>query len=82
MHERPAFEALLHRFLPQIPVHEHWTTGIWTTNIDGRQAHEVGRMEVPGAVEKKYYMDVRWMPGGKSLSFVGKDGGVYVVPVD
>jgi hypothetical protein len=78
--ERPELEVFLNRVVPAIKVHDRRLTGIWTTNIDGRRIHEVGRLEDPTNVELQRYLDIRWLPSGKALSFVGKDGAVYVAP--
>ena len=80
-HPSPA-SALLHRILPMVKLVPKTVTGLWVSQIDGSNLHEIGHLDNPSGPNKIPPIDyVRWLPDGKKLSFVYRDA-LYTVPAD
>jgi hypothetical protein len=68
------------RLIPALKASPKVSHAIWVSRIDGSQMHEVGHMEVPTAQANAYF-ELKWVPGGKRLSFIYQDT-LYTVPAD
>lgn len=58
----------LHRFLPHVKEDPISTLRLYISPVDGSQMREIGGIEMWDTVRK--ISDLRWLPGGKRLSFI------------
>ena len=65
-------DALIHRILPSKPLRSDDRQEIWVSNLDGSHMTRIGY--------NSNLFQVQWLPGGKQLSFLYRDG-LYTVPV-
>ena len=78
----PPLRAWLHRFLPRVNADPVYSMRLCVSCVDGSKAHEIGSVDVgttaaggqlSGAWNSdsaEEISDLRWLPGGKQLSFV------------
>ncbi len=72
-------QALLRKFWGMLGRHPHYVIALWTCRPDGKERQEIG--EMPYKVDEETPTDLRWLPGGKRLSFLYK-GTLYTVPAN
>jgi hypothetical protein len=75
----PPGPPFLARFWTMAGNRPHTVETLWVTRLDGSEPQEVGYL--PFKTDDPLPEDLRWLPGGKQLSFIYK-GALYTVPAD
>jgi hypothetical protein len=79
----PPLAAWLHRALPRISAQSRVTQSLWVSRLDGTGMVEVGHLPIADEkeAEKAGNRLLRWLPGGRRLSFLYQDA-LWTVPVE
>jgi hypothetical protein len=75
----PAFK-LLQRLFPAWKGDDHESLAIYASKLDGSQMQEIGRVDSKATTDR-LIEEMRWLPGGKRLSFIVNDT-LWTVPVE
>jgi hypothetical protein len=79
------WDTLLHRLFPAWRMVKHFSMSLWVSRLDGSQMHEVGsivlRSPAVRAGQISWPWNIRWLPGGKRLSFLYNDA-LWTVPAE
>ena len=76
----PVFK-MLQRLFPTLKKDEHESLAIYNSKLDGSQMREIGRVDSKPQPTGSLIDEMRWLPGGKSLSFIANDT-LWTVPVE
>jgi len=65
----------LHRRIPSIKPRTWIKTAVWVSNLDGSRMHELGCISGTQKTDddSPEWVSLKWLPGGKQLSFEYKD---------
>jgi len=72
--------AVLERLFPSIKPPQRTIATIWTSRMDGTQLSELGSVSLRYAKLSHPVRLLRWVPGGKRISYVYADA-LYTLPV-
>lgn len=70
----PPFPAFIQRWLPLPRPLRLEAVGVWVSRNDGTDMHEIGHYSrEPSEKDRIAYHDLRWLPDGKTISFIHDD---------
>lgn len=72
----------LHRFIPSIPAKSQPIMSLWICNTNGSRMQQIGYQDLKGPESAGAKpCSLRWLPGGKRLSFLCQKT-LWTVPVE
>jgi len=76
----PVFKRL-QRFFPALEKDEHECLALYVSQLDGSRMREIGQVDSKPTSAGNLINEMRWLPGGKRLSFIANDT-LWTVPVE
>ena len=76
----PVFK-MLQRLFPALKKDEHESLEIYVSHLDGSHLREIGRVDRKSSPIWRLIEEMRWLPGGKCLSFIVNET-LWTVPVE